>query len=152
MIGETGPMNQSKLKREQILEHAKNHESKTQGEIAEACNTSRGYVNSVLNEHHPDHPSVGGVKEQILEYADENLGGTQREIVDATGASRSRVADVLAEHRPKYSQWRVSDATEQKIRGLASQTPLLSIREIIEKSEAHRRVVRRCIRDMEEDR
>lgn len=144
-------MTQSQSTKEQIIEYAKAHESKTQGEIATVVGVSRSYVSGVLREHYPEHPSVQSPLklDQILAYADDHPDATGREIAETVGASYSYTATKLQEHRPNHSRRTVSEESEQKIRELANQTPLLSVGEISQQCDVDLCVVRRVMRDME---
>lgn len=142
----------NELKRDLILEYASKHDGDvTQSEIAEAANAARGYVSEVLSEHYPEHTAVQRVtkRELILQYAEDHPDSTQREIADDVGTSMSYVSLVLGKHRPHHLRKRVADDKEQKIRELASQTPLLSVPEIANRCDVAYSVVRRVMQDVE---
>lgn len=147
-------MTQSQSTKEQILEYAKAHEAKTQGEIAIAVNVSRSYVCGVLNRHYPEHPSVRSPlkRDQILAYADDHPDSTAREIADEVGSAYNYTTIVLKEHRPNHTRRTVSEDTEQQIRELAAQTPLFSVGEIAQQCDVDLSAVRRVMRDMRDDR
>lgn len=91
-------------------------------------------------------------KDRIIEFADDHPDSTAQKIADEVGSSYSYTWVVLRDHRPNYTQRAVSEETEQQIRELAAQTPLLNVGDIAQQCDVHRHVVRRVMRDMEGDR